>query len=62
MSERNPDECGALWLKDSAKGKFMSGQIDGVGAVVVFKNTRKQPGDKQPDYRVLKARPKSERE
>lgn len=51
---RNPDELGALWLKTNAKGQFMTGTINGM-AVVVFPNDRKTE-DKQPDYRVLKAR------
>lgn len=60
MSEQNPDELGALWLKSGAKGDYMTGNIGGVG-VVVFPNTRKTPGSKQPDWRVLKVKPKEER-
>lgn len=59
MSEfqRHPSEVGALWLRVSEKGnKFMSGTIQGIGAVVVFKN--KQAGGKRPDYRVFKSQPK----
>jgi uncharacterized protein (DUF736 family) len=56
--QKNPDELGALWLKTSANGKkYMSGTIEGVGAVVIFKNERKT-SDKAPDYRVFKSRPR----
>jgi hypothetical protein len=54
---KNPDELGALWEKTSARGDFMTGTIGGQ-AVVVFKNDKKTPGSKQPDWRVLKAKPR----
>jgi hypothetical protein len=56
-NEKNPDELGALWIKSSARGEYMSGTINGV-AVVVFRNDRKAEGSKQPDWRVMKAKPK----
>ncbi len=59
MSPRDPNELGALWEKTSSRGTYMTGQINGVG-VVLFKNDRKEPGSKQPDWRVLKAKPKEE--
>jgi uncharacterized protein (DUF736 family) len=59
MSEqRNPDELGALWEKSSARGDYMTGTINGQ-AVVVFRNDRKT-SDKQPDWRVLKAKKREE--
>lgn len=58
MSERNPDDLGALWLKESTRGVYMTGTVNGV-PVVVFKNDRKTPGSNQPDWRVLKAKPKT---
>ena len=57
--ERNPDELGALWLKQSARGDYMTGEIGGV-KVVCFPNTRKT-SDRQPDWRVLKSKPRTER-
>lgn len=57
MSPKNPDELGALWIKTSAKGEYMTGTINGE-PVVLFRNDRKEPGSKQPDWRVLKARPR----
>ena len=45
-------KIGGLWLKDGKKGKFMSGSIDGKN-VLIFKNNRKQPGEKYPDYEVF---------
>jgi len=57
---QNPDELGALWMKSGAKGDYMTGTINGV-AVVLFKNDRKEPGSKQPDWRVMKSKPREER-
>ena len=53
----NPDELGALWIKTGSKGDYMTGTISGV-AVVLFRNDRKAEGSKQPDWRVLKSKPK----
>jgi len=58
MSEKNASERGALWDKTSARGQYMTGVIDGQ-PVVVFRNDRKTPGSKQPDWRVLKSEPKA---
>lgn len=58
--EKDPNDIGALWLKSSARGEYMTGTINGV-AVVVFQNTKKTPGSKQPDWRVLKSQLKGER-
>lgn len=57
---KNPDELGALWMKSGAKGDYMTGTINGV-AVVLFRNDRKEPGGKQPDWRVMKSKPREER-
>jgi len=54
------NSIGALWLKDGKAGKYMTGEVEVNGEkqrIVVFKNTYKQQ-DKQPDYRILAARPK----
>ena len=58
MSEfkKNEDELGALWVKSGAKGEYMTGTINGV-PVVCFP-TGKPAGSKQPDWRVLKSKPK----
>lgn len=48
------DELGALWIKTGTKGEYMTGNIAGQ-AVVLFRNDKKEPGSKQPDWRVLKA-------
>lgn len=55
----NPDELGALWEKTSARGVYMTGTINGQ-SVVLFRNERKAPGSKQPDWRVLKSKPKGD--
>ncbi|HXG71309.1 MAG TPA: hypothetical protein VNJ04_11955 [Gemmatimonadaceae bacterium] len=59
--KKNPDELGALWTKQSARGDYMTGTINGE-PVVLFKNDRKVEGDKQPTWRVLKSKPREERE
>lgn len=59
MPNQNPNELGALWIKSGAKGDYMTGMISGV-AVVLFRNDRKEPGSNQPDWRVLKSKPKDE--
>ena len=55
--EQNPDELGALWEKTSARGPYMTGTIGGQ-RVVVFKNDK--GGEKAPQWRVLKAKPKEQ--
>lgn len=60
MSERDPNELGALWEKQGRKGTYFTGKI-GDQAVVVFKNDRKREGTNAPDWRVLKPQ-KQERE
>lgn len=55
---QNPDELGALWEKSGAKGPYMTGTIGGV-KVVLFKNGNKS-SEKQPDWRVLKSKPRED--
>ena len=62
MSKEN--NIGALWLKESEKGKYMSGIIEIEGQkipIVVFKNSYKKE-DKHPDYVILKSKTKSDSE
>lgn len=54
--ERDPNELGVLWEKDSTRGKYFTGQI-GDQKVVVFRNGNKK-SDKQPDWRILKSKPR----
>ena len=60
MSEHKKDESeiGALWAKSGPRGDYFTGTIDGQ-AVVVFKNDKKPVGSKQPDWRILRAKPKT---
>lgn len=53
MSERDPNELGALWEKQGRKGTYFTGMI-GAQPVVVFKNDRKREGSNAPDWRILK--------
>jgi hypothetical protein len=54
--EKNPDDLGALWFKTGPKGDYMTGTINGVN-VVCFANTKKT-NERQPDWRVLKSKPR----
>ena len=57
---KNPNQLGALWIKESDKGQFMSGYLEINGEkinIVCFKNTYKKE-DKHPDWEVLKSKPK----
>ena len=58
--ERDEKELGALWEQEGKHGTYMTGTINGE-AVVLWRNTRKAPGSKQPDWRVMKSQPKEER-
>lgn len=58
MPEKNDNEVGALWLKESKQGtKYMSGKLEIGGETVyvaVFKNNYKKK-DTHPDYRILRS-------
>lgn len=56
---KNADELGCLWEKTSARGRYMTGTVNGV-AVVLFRNDRKPEGSNQPDWRVMKVKPKAD--
>jgi len=56
--EKDPNEIGAMWAKQSAKGEYLSGTIEGIGAVVMFPVKSQSP--KAPTWRVLKAKPRVE--
>lgn len=55
--EKNPDELGALWIKTSARGEYMTGTVNGE-PVVLFRNDKKAPGSKAPDWRVMRPKAK----
>lgn len=55
---KDPNEIGACWIKTSARGEFMTGNIEGIGPVVMFRNDRKTGN--QPDWRILKAKPREQ--
>lgn len=54
-------EHGALWIKTSVKGEYMTGNIT-IGnqtvKVVAFKNTNKK-NPNEPDWRILESKPLS---
>lgn len=41
-----------LWMNEGASGKYLSGKLGNM-RVLIFPNTRKEEGSKQPDYRVF---------
>ncbi|MBU0962771.1 MAG: hypothetical protein KKD48_02605 [Nanoarchaeota archaeon] len=54
---------GVLWLNDSTKGKYLAGKItidEKEIPIVIFKNNRKRPDKKDPDYNILMSQPKDE--
>jgi len=59
--EKMDNKIGALWLKESSKGKkYFSGQIELNGEktqIVVFKNN-KDGVETRPDYQIFKSKPK----
>ena len=56
--KKNDSELGALWVKTSPRGEYMTGTINGQ-PVVVFRNDQKIAGSKAPDWRVMKPKPKA---
>ena len=61
MSERDPNELGALWIKQGGKGEYMTGKI-GDQPVVVFRNGNKKEGSNQPDWKVMKPQKREDRD
>jgi hypothetical protein len=53
--EKDPNEIGVLWQKHGKKGAYMTGEIEGIGPVVVFAISSTNP--KAPNWRVLKSKP-----
>jgi len=57
---KNENQLGALWIKESEKGQFMSGYIEVNGeklSIVCFKNSYKTE-DKHPDWEIIKSKPR----
>lgn len=54
--EKDPNEIGCLWVKSGAKGEYMTGTVEGIGAVVVFPVKSNSP--KATQWRILKSKPK----
>lgn len=52
---KDESEIGALWVKTSAKGEYLSGVINGVN-VVCFRQNKKS--ERHPDWKVLKSKPR----
>jgi len=51
------EKMGALWCKQDKKGMvYFTGNVDGLGKVVIFKNMYKKEGSNEPDYRVFKGK------
>lgn len=57
--EKNPDELGAAWKKTSARGEYLTGNIEGIGPIVMFPVDGKG-NPKAPAYRILKAKRRDE--
>ena len=57
--EKDPNEIGALWMKEGRKGKYLTGEVNGV-KVVCFGVKSDNP--KAPTFRVLKSQPREQAE
>lgn len=55
---KDPNEIGALWIKEKNGKKWLSGKINGQ-YVVVFRIKDKK-SEKSPDYRVLLSQKREE--
>lgn len=58
-------EVGALWKKDGANQKYLTGHIkdkDGNSQQVVIFSNKQKTKDTQPDFRVYKSVPKEDRQ
>lgn len=55
--EKDPSELGVGWEKTSSRGMYISGML-GDQPFVMFRNDKKAPGSKAPDWTIKKARPK----
>ena len=49
-------KIGGLWISEGKNGKYMFGKLTAAVAagtkLFVFKNNRKKPGEKYPDYEI----------
>ena len=64
--EKNPDELGVLWQKQSSAGNtFLSGKVTCASCsheqpVVVFGAKQPKKNDKAPDWTVMKSKPRED--
>ena len=57
-NSKNPNELGAIWMKESNGNKFYTGKLNVNGeeiSIIMFKNDRKEAGSKQPDWRIYRS-------
>jgi len=62
-TQKNPNELGAVWLREGNGKKYYFGKLTLDGKelqFVMFKNDRKEPGSKQPDWRIYRSQPRSD--
>ena len=45
------EPIGSLWIQQGKRGEYLSGVVNGT-KVIIFRNTYKQEGSKQPDWKV----------
>ena len=60
--QKDENELGVLWEKESARGTYYTGTIEIDGnkiAIVAFRNGNKK-SEKAPDWRLYKSRPKQQ--
>lgn len=53
------EKLGSLWKNKDKNGKdYFSGNIEGIGRIMIMQNGYKRDGRKDPDYIAYKAEPK----
>ena len=62
-TDKKQDELGALWVKHSDTGEYMTGSvtIDGKTTPIVCFTNRHKKEAKHPDWRILLSQPRGER-
>lgn len=53
----NWKSCGGIWERKTKKGDDMLSLMIGDVPYIAFRNKRKEPGTKNPDWQVFESRP-----
>jgi hypothetical protein len=54
------EKLGALWVHESKNGnKYLSGKFGEI-PIIIFKNSKKEEGEKTPDWIIYKSKPRED--